>query len=215
MNNKNPFFIVFEGIDGSGKTTQIKKLYQKLIENKILVHLTSEPTNGFIGKVIRDIFLSNKKIDEHTFSALFLADRLDHILNPEYGILNSLNLNISVLCDRYYFSSYAYQSLYVDRDWLIKCNEKCKKLLEPHLTIFFDVSIEESIKRIKKRNQNIDYYETYDNLKKIRNNYFIFFKTLRNKKRIIFINANLSKEQVFVNLWIKITNFFKLNLLYQ
>lgn len=211
MNNQRPFFIVFEGIDGSGKTTQIKKLYKQLIKKKFLVHVTAEPSNNFIGKLIQDIFLQRSRIDEHTLTALFLADRLDHILNPEYGILNLLKLNISVLCDRYYFSSYAYNSLYVDKNWIIKCNEKCKNFLEPNLIIFFDVSIEESIKRIKNRNQNINYYETYDNLKKIRDNYLFSFETLENKNKIIFINANLNKEQVFINLWLKISSFFKLN----
>lgn len=211
MHNKKPFFIVFEGIDGSGKTTQIIKLYQKLIKKRLMVHLTAEPTNNFIGKIIKKIFLGKKKVDQHTFTALFLADRLEHILNPKYGILNLLKLNISVLCDRYYFSSYAYHSLYVESNWVIKCNEKCQQLLEPSLIVFFDVSIEESIKRINNRKKNIDYYETYDNLNKIRENYFFFLKKLKNKNKILFIDANLNKEEVFMNLWIKISNFLGLD----
>lgn len=205
---KKTFFIAFEGIDGSGKSTQIKKLYNKLIRKKISVHLTYEPTDGYIGKIIREIFLNQKQADEHTITALFLADRLEHILNPNNGILKYLNSKISVLCDRYYFSSYAYHSIHVEKDWVLNCNSKCKKFLQPDLTVFFDISVEESIKRIKKRNCNQEIYETEENLKKVRNNYLNFLKKFKYQEQIFYINASLNEEEVFLNLWNKINSIF-------
>lgn len=201
MKIKNPFFIVFEGIDGSGKTTQIKNLYEKLKQNNIPVYLTTEPTNGYIGSVIRDIFSGKKKADEHTIVALFLADRLEHILNSEDGLLRYLKSNISILCDRYYFSSYAYHSIHVNQNWIIECNNKCKEFLKPDLTIFFDITVEESLARIQKRSKNNDFYEIEDTLKKVQENYFKFFKLRQNEENIIFINANQNKKKVFLDLW--------------
>lgn len=207
---KKNFFIAFEGIDGSGKSTQIKKLYQKLTENKLNVHLTCEPTKEYIGKIIQEIFFKKKQANEHTIAALFLADRIEHILNPNNGILKYLQSNTSVLCDRYYFSSYAYHSVHVERNWILECNKKCREFLQPDLTVFFDVSIEESFKRIQKRNTHLEIYETKENLKEVRESYLASFELFKNEENILFIDANSSEENIFLNLWDKVSNIFSL-----
>ena len=201
MYYKKPFFITFEGIDGSGKTTQIKKIYKKLIKKKTHIHLTSEPTNGYIGKIIQEILLGIKKVDEHTLTTLFLSDRLEHILNPNYGILKYLKSNISILCDRYYFSSYAYHSSYVNQNWIIDCNKKCKEFLKPDLIFFLNISIEECLIRIKKRNKKYQFYEKKNFLTQIKENYLKAFNSFKEEENIFFINANQTEDKVFLDLW--------------
>lgn len=201
MQFKKPFFITFEGIDGSGKTTQINKLYKKLIDQNIKIHITSEPTNNFIGKIIQDIIINKKEVNQHTISALFLADRLEHILNPKYGMLYYLKSNISIICDRYYFSSYAYNSINVNQKWIIDCNQKCKELLKPDLIIFFDISLQESLVRIEKRKKNNEYDRNINNLIRVQKNYLKILDSFKNEENILFINANQNKEAVFLDLW--------------
>jgi len=104
-------FIVIEGIDGSGKTTQVKKIEKLLTHNDFHVHVTRECTDNPIGKLLRNLYLSGKrKCDERVINMLYAADRLDHITNEEDGMLNILNEGIHVLSDRYYLSSLAYDT---------------------------------------------------------------------------------------------------------
>lgn len=76
-------FIVFEGIDGSGKSTQARLLHEKLTINGVANFLTAEPTNRPIGKLIRDIFAHRLYGNDATIAALFVADRLEHLTHPE------------------------------------------------------------------------------------------------------------------------------------
>ena len=87
-------FIVFEGIDGSGKSTQINFLVNKLKEAGISYYTTAEPSDGPIGVMIRQILTGERKMDNKVIAALFAADRLDHILNEENGILNKIENGI-------------------------------------------------------------------------------------------------------------------------
>ena len=98
-----PKFIVFEGIDGSGKSTISNLLFEKLRSQKKEVYKTFEPTDSPIGSVIKNIL--NKRIisDDKTIGALFLADRLDHIQNPVSGMLQYLEQGKHVISDRYYY----------------------------------------------------------------------------------------------------------------
>src|SRR5687767_4680396 len=109
---KKNLFLAFEGIDGSGKSTQVKKLAHKLAEEGHKVCTTCEPTTGPIGKMIRDIFNHRMEGDQRTIAALFAADRLEHLLNKQDGILKKLEEGYTVITDRYYFSSYAYHSVH-------------------------------------------------------------------------------------------------------
>ena len=84
---KKNLFIAFEGIDGSGKSTQLKLLKQKFEQAGSKVYTTAEPTESPIGKIIRDIFSHKMEADHRTIAGLFVADRLDHLLNKTNGIL--------------------------------------------------------------------------------------------------------------------------------
>lgn len=149
-------FIVFEGIDGSGKSTQAKLLQQNLEQQGHKTYLTFEPTDSPIGSVIRNIFKRRIEAAHETIAGLFVADRLDHLLNNTNGILKKLKEGYTVICDRYYLSSYAYQGAHVDMDWVIQANSKSAALLKPDLTIHIDISPEESLQRVHKGRGDIE-----------------------------------------------------------
>ncbi|MFI5196773.1 MAG: dTMP kinase, partial [Chitinophagales bacterium] len=115
---KHNLFIALEGTDGSGKSSQVKLLAEKLENAGHKVYATFEPTDGVIGSMVRNILRGGIKADNRTIAALFLADRLDHLLNETNGIVKKLGEGYTVITDRYYFSSYAYHGTHMDMDWV-------------------------------------------------------------------------------------------------
>jgi dTMP kinase len=206
---KKNLFIAFEGIDGSGKSTQVKLLTEKLETAGIKVYTTCEPTDSPIGKIIRDIFSHKIEADHRTIAGLFVADRLDHLLNKTNGILKKLEEGYTVITDRYYFSSYAYQSTHMDLDWVIKANSLSANLLRPDLNIYIDISPELSIERLKKGRSTIELYETLENLQNVRNKYFEVMDLLKNEEKVLITNGNSSPEIISNEIWGKIANQFE------
>ena len=111
-------FIVFEGIDGAGKTTQIELLEKKLQDEGRRVYRTAEPTESVTGGLLRDALSGNSKRTACEMAALFTLDRIFHNVNPINGIEKMLADGIDVICDRYYYSSMAYQGSETDVDWV-------------------------------------------------------------------------------------------------
>jgi len=201
---KKNFFIVFEGIDGSGKSTQIKPLASKLEEHGFKVYTTAEPTNSRIGLMIRDIFKHKMEADHRTIAALYAADRLEHVLNKTDGILKKLDEGYTVICDRYYFSSYAYHGTHMSMDWVIEANSLCADLLRPDLNIFIDVPPEVCMQRLSQNRNTIELYENLDNLNKVREKYFEAFDKLKHNENIFITNGNRSSEYITTDVWNKI-----------
>jgi dTMP kinase len=201
---KNTLFIALEGIDGSGKSTQANRLSKRLKTAGQLVHTTCEPTNGPIGKLIRGAFKGETSFNDKTIAGLFVADRLEHILNEEYGMKKMLATGHTVICDRYYFSSYAYQSVFTSLDWVIQANTLSASLLKPDITIFVDVDPAESMHRIKANRSTTELYETLENLERVRNYYLQSFDRLRDDEHIFITDGNLPPDQVEANIWQKI-----------
>ena len=110
---KKNFFIALEGLDGSGKSTQVIPLADKLNAEGVKVYITAEPTTSRIGSMIKDIFNHKMEADHRTIAALYAADRLEHVLNKKDGILKKLEEGYTVITDRYYFSSYAYHGVHM------------------------------------------------------------------------------------------------------
>lgn len=191
----NNLFIALEGIDGSGKSTQAKRLAEKLTEMGNKVYTTFEPTDGAIGTMIRSIMKGQMKADHRTIAGLFVADRLDHLLNETNGIVKKLEEGFTVITDRYYFSSYAYHGTHMDMDWVIKANAMSAEILKPDVTIFIDVAPETSMKRLKNRNI-IELYETLDNLKNVRQKYFEAFELLKEEENVLITNGDRSLEEI-------------------
>ncbi|MCB0661423.1 MAG: dTMP kinase [Saprospiraceae bacterium] len=194
-------FIVIEGIDGSGKSTQIERLKENLEKEGHKVKTTFEPTDGPIGKLIRKIFKHEVPADQHTIAGLFLADRLEHILNPEEGLLKWLEDGYTVISDRYYFSSYAYHGVHVDMQWVISCNTKCAEFLRPDVNIYIDVLPEVSMKRLQKGRDALEMYETLDNLTKVRDAYLKAFELAGEKEIIEKVNGDRYPEDIAADIW--------------
>ena len=151
-------FIAFEGIDGSGKSTQIQYLMEKLKENNIYYYTTMEPTDSPIGSLIHQIMMGRIKTDNKVIAALFVADRLDHLLNDINGLKAKIDEGITVISDRYYFSSYAYHSVDMPMEWVIQANDQCKRILQPTVTVFIDVDPDVAIERIAKNRFHQELY---------------------------------------------------------
>ncbi|WP_118972978.1 dTMP kinase [Taibaiella koreensis] len=189
-------FIAFEGIDGSGKSTQVQLLAGKLREQGHKVYTTFEPTDSKIGKMIRDIFAHKEPADHRTIAALFVADRLDHLLHPENGLLKKLAEGYTVITDRYYFSSYAYHGTHMSMDWVIAANALCADLLRPDLNIYIDMPPEASMERISKGRNSTELYETLDNLKQVRDKYLEAFGKEKDREKIFITDGNRPAEAV-------------------
>jgi dTMP kinase len=205
---KKNFFIAFEGIDGSGKSTQVKLLTEHLTAAGHKVHVTCEPSEGPIGKMIRDIFTHKMEADHKTIAGLFVADRLDHLMNKKDGILKKLEEGYIVLTDRYYFSSYAYQSPYMDLNWVINANSLSAELLRPDLNVYIDITAETSIERIKKGRTSTELYETLENLQNVRDKYFEVMELLKDEEKVMVTDGNRSPELIADEIWKNISKLF-------
>ena len=138
--------IVLEGLDGAGTTTQVKRLVEHLRASGRAAHATREPSDGPIGKLIREMLtgghaIPGQSLSQSTFGLLFAADRLDHL---QREVEPQLAAGAIVVSDRWYHSSLAYQGTGADRDWITMLNARARK---PDLTIFLEVRPEVAAKR--------------------------------------------------------------------
>lgn len=198
---KKNFFVAFEGLDGSGKSTHVKLLAEKLKGQGLKIYTTAEPTTSRIGQIIRDIFKHKMEADHRTIAALYAADRLDHLTNKTDGILKKLEEGYTVITDRYYFSSYAYHGTHMDINWVINANSLSADLLRPDLNIYIDISPEESMKRLNKARESIELYESTENLKKVKEKYFEAFEMLGEKEKISIINGERPEKEISTDIW--------------
>ncbi|MBE7023566.1 MAG: dTMP kinase [Clostridia bacterium] len=195
MKNRGKF-IVFEGIDGSGKSTQMKLLAERLEKKGIKTRLTLEPTYGLVGETLHNILSGKIKADPKVTAALFVADRLDHITNENDGVLKSLEAGETVICDRYYFSSYAYQSTEVPSEWVVEANKLCADSLRPDVTIFVDISPQVAMERILTNRDTVEIYETEEKLTKVREAYFAAFEKMKDTENVKIINGERNIEKI-------------------
>jgi dTMP kinase len=194
-------FIAFEGIDGSGKSTQVKRLAQRLESEGQKVYTTCEPTEGPIGRMIREIFNHRMEGDQRTIAALFVADRLEHLLNKHNGIVKMMEDGYTVITDRYYFSSYAYHSVHMNMDWVIEANKLSAETLRPDLNIYIDISPEVSMSRIKKERNSVEMYETLENQKLVYAKYAEAFEKQKTFEKILKVLGDQSVEKISDEIW--------------
>lgn len=198
-------FIAFEGIDGSGKSTQVKLLEDNLVKAGHKVYTTVEPTGNYIGSIIRNIFNHKIEADHKTIAGLFVADRLDHLLNKEYGMLKKMEEGYTVITDRYYFSSYAYHGAHMPLDWVIGSNALSAELLRPDINIYIDIPPEISMERLKKGRSSLELFETMENLTAVRAKYFEAMEKLKHEEKIFITDGNRSPEKIASDIWHEIT----------
>ncbi len=161
-----PIFIVFEGIDGSGKTTLSEIVYKYFLEIGTPAVKGMEPTNGYWGKQIRNS-LNKGGTNADELLSLFLKDREDDVASK---VLPSLKDKKMIIWDRYYFSNAAYQgAMGISPASIIQKNRR-KNFPEPDRVYLVDLDPETALKRITGRNKK-DIFEQTDFLKKVREIY--------------------------------------------
>lgn len=198
---KKGAFIAFEGIDGSGKSTQIKRLEKRLRQQNTACYTTMEPTDSPIGSMIHNIMVGRMKVDNKVFAALFTADRLDHLLNDVNGLLAKLEEGTTVLSDRYYFSSYAYQSVDLTMEQVIVANEPCASLLRPTVNIFLDIDADTAMERITKNRSHVELFEKKSRLEKTRAAYMEAFERLKDEENVVVIDGTKSPDEIEKEIW--------------
>ena len=190
-------FIVIEWLDGSGKTTQLNIIADRLEKRLIKTHRTAEPTKNTYGKLCRE-YLSGKPAPKTLCAAVFTADRIDHNTDPDDGINAHLNRGETVLCDRYYYSTLAYQGVDVGMEWLKNLNLGCEDIRKPDLCIFLDLKPEISMQRINtaRSSDDIEIYENIPYLTDIRSRFYEVINILKDSENIKIIDASKTIDEV-------------------
>ncbi len=175
-------FIVLEGVDGCGKTTHAKLLAQWLTANGHSVLHTKEPSRGPIGLLLRD-YLKKETTLPLIDALLFTADRAEHL---EKEIKPALEQGKIVICERYFYSTIAYQVAQgLDKKWLKELNAFA---MRPDLTLLLDLDPEISVKRTSTKEK----FETLEFLKKVRQNYLALAK----EEKFSIIDAAKTKTEM-------------------
>jgi len=193
--------IVFEGIDGSGKSTQAQRFAARMCSEGIPCHATTEPTDRPIGKLLRQLLTGQPPMDERVMARLFAADRLDHVLNSENGLLKKSQAGTHIVSDRHYLSSYAYQSVHMPLEEIIQINEASVQLLRPACHVFINISPETALTRLRKRQGRPEVYETLEWQTAIRQRFFDVFKHLRDEETILIVNGERSEDEIAADVW--------------
>jgi dTMP kinase len=188
-------FVVFEGCDGSGTTTQLARLENYFSEREGLPSLwtTSEPTSGEIGRLIRSFLRGETRCRPETLARLFAADRCEHLFG-DGGIVSRCERGELVVSDRYTLSSLVYQGL--------ECGDSLPRRLNddfpvPELLLFFDISSDTAEERMAQR-LGRDIFEYIEFQKKARQKYLSLLDDCRRDGSIVaVINAESAVEDVF------------------
>ena len=199
-NNFSGKFIVFEGLDGSGQSTQASLLKDFLLEKGYEVVLTKEPSlESESGRKIRKVLSKEIKISSKELQKLFAEDRKAHLENT---IIPALKQGKAVISDRYFFSTFAYgASDGLDLEWLIEINDQ---FLFPDLTFLLKVGPKVCIDRIIKRGEGIDLFEKEEKLASVWETYKILPNRFEN---VYIVDGERSIEEVFKEIK-KIANEF-------
>ena len=195
--DKRGVFICIEGLDGSGKTTQAKSLAEKLSEQYSTFY-TAEPSQGKIGTFIRDCCLyEGKRLPTEAEALLFAADRIEHIQNEVAPALAEGKL---VICDRYIYSSLAYQgSAGLSLAWIKTINARA---LQPDFSVFIDVPSERVLERLQRKKSVM---ETLEIQRKVREVYLKFIE----EGELIRIDGDKPVEAVADALYSEVSGLLK------
>jgi len=187
-------WIVFEGLDGSGTTTQTRLLTQFL---HTLPHLTgvwqtSEPTDGVFGTLCRDTLKHRYQFDRKTLALAFSTDRSDH-LHRQGGILDHLKQGEWVIQDRYLYSTLAYQDG-EERAWLHALNQAFPR---PDLVVYLDTPLQTCLHRIHLRNNTPELFETPDCLRVVAQAYSRIMHEEAEKSWILKVDGTHSIQEIY------------------
>ncbi len=195
---KKGLLIAFEGIDGTGKSTQIQLLAEKLVKQGLRVEKTREPTNGHYGTKIRELYADRDGTSLEDELQLFIRDRREHVA----GVINpAITAGTIVLTDRYYYSTAAYQGAAgMDPQRILQMNEEFAP--RPDLVLLIDLPVAESIHRIEVlRKETLNAFEQEQNLIKVKQ----VFDALKGDY-IKKVDGTKSIEDVHSSIMIYVTN---------
>ena len=200
MFKKKPLFIVFEGVEGCGKSFQAKKLYNNLKKNRVETIITREPGGTKSSELIRNLILkdyftkdTNEKFDKYTDTLLYLAARNEHIKNK---IKPALLKKKVVICDRFVDSTIAYQVFgkKVDMKFIKNIHDKILQGVKPNIVFILKVSKKVSKSRLKKRKTK-NRYDNFDQsfYSKAQKS---FIKIAKNKKNYFVLDSSLNDDSL-------------------
>ena len=189
-------FIVLEGIDGSGKTTQARLLAERLRQEGRRVVLTAEPTGFPTGVALRRALSGKDKKSECEMAVLFVEDRIAHNNHPTEGIRVLLEQGVDVICDRYYYSTLAYQGHTTDYGWVKHMNLCCPDIIHPDLCVYLDLLPAQSLERIRLGRDSVEIYENEETLCRVRETFLRVVEDLSSEDRVAVINAYRSPEEI-------------------
>ncbi len=190
-------FFVIEGIDGSGKTTQIELLHSYMLSKKIKAVTTREPTSGFVGRLTKRIMQGREDVDTLTLQMLFIADRADHL---NKFIRPNISQGNIVISDRYFYSTIAFGSASgLEENWLI---DVFKGFMKPDAVFFIDVDPKTAMQRIESRGEQkrlakkADKRERYEKLETLEKTRKIYLDLKKHYKNYYIIDGNRSIKEV-------------------
>ena len=202
-------FIVFEGIDGAGKSTQVALLKEKIEAMGRKVALTAEPTDLESGRALRAALSGKVKKTECEMATMFVLDRIAHNKNAEDGISALIDGDYDVISDRYYYSTLAYQGQTTDYGWVKAMNTQCPDIKRPDICIYLDLLPEQSLARISKRGEAVEIYENLERLTGVRNAFLSVIEDLQADGENIFaVNADRSPEEISEEIFNIVKNIY-------
>ena len=191
-------FIVIEGIDGSGTSTQARALAATLRGRGREVHETFEPTSGPVGVLIRRMLkgeeprLADARAERHLFALLFAADRRHHVDDPADGIRMHLAADRDVVCARYVLSSVAYESTGPGERAQVEALNESFPI--PDLTVYLDCPVEAAMARIRARDRHREIFETAEKLAQVKAAYEAALPSWRGRK--LLVQATRPPEEI-------------------
>jgi dTMP kinase len=185
-------FIVVEGLDGAGTTTQMKALAEAFDQAGVNCHATFEPTSSPLGNLVRSVLRKEVVTTPLALAMLFSADREDHLNHPITGIIERLENGTIVISDRYIFSSLAYQSVDCGYDKISALNE----FPLPEFIVYIDTPVEACLQRIDSRDNGREMFERQEFLAKVKDNYEMIFTDLPSDVTLLRIDGQKSREEI-------------------
>lgn len=191
-------FIVFEGIDGAGTTTQTKKLVDSLSTAGVPVDADSEPTAGAVGRLIRSVLQGEESLEACSLALLFAADRNEHLYAPQTGVIARIDRGRTVVSDRYVYSSLAYQGVSCDRELVDTANAHFPS---PGHVFYLDVPVSICIERISTRSRK-EIFEKEQFLEAVSVRYAQVLERAREHGVAVHtLDGTASSEQIAAQVW--------------
>jgi len=201
-------FIAFEGLDGSGKTTQFNAIMDRLARRNIRCIGEKQPSaSNPVGLMLRDIIKNSDEVSLSPLSLakLFSVDRYEHVSKD---IVPHIDAGAHVLVDRFVFSSFAYQGLCCSFEEIYYYNRHSIELLMPDITVFIDTDPDICMERIISSRAGKELFDS--NGATIRSNFYGAFEKMGKAVRVLIVDGNQPADAITDEIWKAITPFFSI-----